>query len=185
MNICIFGDSITWGAFDYEKGGWVERLKSSLMEDASIISNLGIYGDTTEGLLERFETEAGTRGPDALIFAIGINDALMIENIDPDRLEEFDNNISSLCSLAKEMTDKIIFIGLTRIEEENGTHQNDVIKEYDSIIEASCKDNGITYIKMFDLLQNDDLEDGLHPNSEGHRKMFEKIMETIKSAWLS
>ncbi len=26
MNICIFGDSITYGAFDTEKGGWVNRL---------------------------------------------------------------------------------------------------------------------------------------------------------------
>lgn len=25
--ICVFGASITWGAFDNEKGGWVNRLK--------------------------------------------------------------------------------------------------------------------------------------------------------------
>jgi len=25
-SICIFGDSVSWGAWDMEKGGWVNRL---------------------------------------------------------------------------------------------------------------------------------------------------------------
>jgi lysophospholipase L1-like esterase len=32
---------------------------------------------------------------------------------------------------------------------------------------------------MTDLLSNDDLYDGLHPNSEGHRKMFERIKDNL------
>ena len=28
MKICVFGDSIAWGACDFEKGGWADRLKT-------------------------------------------------------------------------------------------------------------------------------------------------------------
>jgi len=28
MNILIFGDSITWGAYDPDKGGWVNCLRN-------------------------------------------------------------------------------------------------------------------------------------------------------------
>jgi len=28
---------------------------------------------------------------------------------------------------------------------------------------------------MYDLLQDEDLDDGLHPNAQGHKKMFERI----------
>lgn len=32
---------------------------------------------------------------------------------------------------------------------------------------------------MFDLLENEDLEDGLHPNSEGHKKMFIRVKDFL------
>jgi lysophospholipase L1-like esterase len=30
VKILVFGDSIAWGAFDLEKGGWVEKIKGEL-----------------------------------------------------------------------------------------------------------------------------------------------------------
>ena len=47
MTICVFGDSITWGASDYEKGGWVERLKTYLMKNKNDVDvyNLGVSGE--------------------------------------------------------------------------------------------------------------------------------------------
>lgn len=62
MVICIFGDSITWGASDSEKGGWVERLKIYFGEKYDInVYNLGISGDATEDLLVRIEKELRSR----------------------------------------------------------------------------------------------------------------------------
>ena len=34
--ICVFGDSISWGAWDMEKGGWVNRLWLFLAEREAI-----------------------------------------------------------------------------------------------------------------------------------------------------
>ena len=83
--ILIFGDSITWGAWD-EEGGWAQRFKKEIDKKAITanftsyhsVYNLGISGDNTNDLLERFESETQRRldeGEEAIIlFAIGIND---------------------------------------------------------------------------------------------------------------
>ena len=63
MNVLIFGDSITWGAYDPEQGGWATRLRNYFEEKDNDIDvyNLGISGDTTADLLERIEIEAKSR----------------------------------------------------------------------------------------------------------------------------
>ncbi|MFA5729652.1 MAG: GDSL-type esterase/lipase family protein [Candidatus Paceibacterota bacterium] len=191
MTICIFGDSIVWGASDCEKGGWADSLKNYLMDDDIDVYNLGISGNTTEDLLERFDVEAGARNPDIVIFAIGINDSL---SLDKDGLIKFQKNISSLVNKAKKITDKIIFIGLTSVDESRTTsysseetgeaYNNQSIGEYDEIIKSFCEDNNLIFVDMLGLLINDaDLCDGLHPSSIGHKKMFERIKETIEPIW--
>jgi lysophospholipase L1-like esterase len=54
--ICVFGDSITWGAYDPERGGWVNRLRNDLEKKEIESYNLGISGDTTADLLKRFNS---------------------------------------------------------------------------------------------------------------------------------
>ena len=191
MIICIFGDSIVWGASDCEKGGWVDSLKNYLMDDDIDVYNLGISGNTTEDLLERFDAEAEARNPDIVIFAIGINDSL---SLDKDGLIKFQKNISLLANKAKKLTDKIIFIGLTSVDESRTTsylseetgeaYNNQSIGEYDEIIKSFCEDNNLIFVDVLGLLINDvDLCDGLHPSSIGHKKMFKRIKEEIEPIW--
>jgi lysophospholipase L1-like esterase len=47
MNICIFGDSITYGAHDPINGGWTTLLRNYLegKDDDITTYNLGICGD--------------------------------------------------------------------------------------------------------------------------------------------
>lgn len=194
MTICIFGDSIAWGATDCEKGGWVERLKTSLMTKDVDVYNLGISGDTTEGLIKRFDTEAEVRVPDAVVFAIGINDSLNREGEKMINIERFKNNIATLYYKAKVFTDKIVFIGLTSVDEaktnpyfpgeEGATYNNQSIGEYDEAIRSFCEENDIIFIDMLGLLiKDEDLCDGLHPSSAGHEKMFKTISEAIEPIW--
>ena len=65
-SVCVFGDSTAWGAWDTEKGGWVNRLWLSLAHGSEAndyfeLYNLSISGGTTETILERFEKEALNR----------------------------------------------------------------------------------------------------------------------------
>lgn len=195
MNICIFGDSITWGASDYEKGGWVERLKSYYMENREDVDvyNLGVSGDNTADLLRRLEVEVKMREPSLIILAIGINDSQYIQRkgnykINPDR---FENNLSELLSLAQKITDKIVFIGLTTVDESKTTpipwspekyYDNESVEKYDGIIKNFCKKNNLNYISMKEVISATDLEDGLHPNSQGHGKIFKAVLKTIEKS---
>ncbi|MBU6500990.1 MAG: hypothetical protein KGJ89_02590 [Patescibacteria group bacterium] len=109
MNICIFGDSITWGASDTEKGGWVERLKTYFGNKyEAIIYNLGIPGDTTIDLLKRVESECKSRKPDLIIFSIGIND---LWRDDRTPIKKFAENIARLHRIAKKIHQKRDFYG--------------------------------------------------------------------------
>ncbi|MEK7134161.1 MAG: GDSL-type esterase/lipase family protein [Patescibacteria group bacterium] len=194
MVICIWGDSITWGAYDPEQGGWATRLRNHLgAKDNNIyVYNLGISGDTTADLLERIGVEAKSREPNLIIFAIGINDAQFIHSANGLRvsLDEFQQNLAKLLSIAKKFTDKVVFVGLTKVDESkttpcpwnpNKSYTNENITRLDKVIEKFCEDNNLKFIPMGGVIENSDLTDGLHPNTGGHIKIFKWIKSEVES----
>lgn len=202
--ILIFGDSITYGAWDIE-GGWVARLRRFLDERLSasseacfLVYNLGISGDNTEGLLERFEFEANQRINEQeetiFIFAIGINDSQFIHSQNALRhpSEAFQENIQKLIRLAKKYSPKIIFIGLTPVDEAKTaplawnkakSYRNQNIQRSNEIIKRICESEQIYFIEILEKLMKLDykslLDDGLHPNPEGHKKIFEFVKSSL------
>lgn len=192
MTICIFGDSIAWGAWDCENGGWADLLKKYLMAESVITYNLGISDDTTEKLLQRFDAEVEARNPDIIIFAIGINDSMDVFGKKPISLVKFADNLSSLTDKASQITNKIVFVGLTNVDEAktipyadtDASFDNQSIGEYDEAIRSFCEENDLIFIDALGLLINDDdLCDGLHPSLTGHQKMFETIKDAIEPLW--
>lgn len=186
--INIFGDSITWGAFD-DEGGWADRLKKNLMknpDDYSEVYNLGISGDNTDELLKRFRIENGAREPGTIIIAVGINDASYVKSKDNNYviLDKFESNLLEIIEQAREFTDEIVFVGLTKSDASkvgpvpwatDFYYDNKNIELYDAKIKEVCEKNNLLFIEMLDLLKNEDLEDGLHPNAAGHEKMFLRV----------
>jgi len=193
--ICIFGDSITWGAIDPENGGWVAQLRSYFETNDYDISvyNQGISGDNTDDLLARFKVECKAREPQIIIFAIGVNDSQYIKTKDNPRvsLEKFQNNLIELINQAKNFSNKIAFIGLTKVEDEKlmpipwsyeeKFYDNDNVIKYNSVIERVSSEYDLPFLDLLDLLKLEDLDDGLHPNTEGHKKMFLKIKDFLLS----
>lgn len=199
MIICVFGDSLAWGAWDEELGGWVNRLKLFLPPNYGYeteVYTLGISGETTDGLLKRFEIEAKALKPDIIIFEIGKNDAAYRNSEDNPlvELEQFKQNISKLAKLAKKFTDKIIFLGLAEIDDsktkpfwEDISYNNKRLKMYETEIKQICEKDNIYFIKIRDLLtfKDFDKEDALHPNAKGHEKIFERVKEfLVKNNWI-
>ena len=194
MNILIFGDSITWGAYDLEQGGWATRLRNyfEAKDNDMDVYNLGVSGDITADFLERIEVESKSRDPNLIIFAIGINDAQLIHSTNNLRvsLDEFQQNLAKLLVIAKKFTNKVVFVGLPRVDESKTTpspwkpdrsYFNENIKRLDNAIEKFCEDNKLKFISMESVVGNDDLIDGLHPNTQGHVKIFERMKSEVEA----
>lgn len=189
--ICIFGDSIAYGEWDPDKGGWANRLKNNLESESTNeieVYNLSICGDTTKGLLMRLPTETMARHPDIIIFAIGINDSQRAPgggNLVP--IQNFQSNLAEIVEIARQHTYKIIFIGLTNVDENKTMpfYSNSDIGRYDQALQELCDVKKLSYISTAGILGVADFEDGLHPNTQGHKKMFNLIQENLKTLWFS
>jgi len=190
--ICIFGDSIVWGKADYDNCGWANFLwKYFTKEGTVLVYPLGIPGDTTEFLLERFEAEAESRESDIITFAIGFNDCC----VDKDGnfavgIDKFRDNLDKLIKQARKFTKKIIFVGLFKVDEAKTLptgwddtlyYYNKNILEYNSATEATAKDKNCLFVDLMNEISIEDLDDGLHPNTEGHGKIFEKVKQKVEN----
>lgn len=204
-NIFIFGDSIVDGNWDREKGGWTERLKLFFNEkrvsgEGVFVYSLGIAGNTSKDLLDRVEFESYQRQDEQekniFIFAIGMNDSVFLPDknrnlISPDQFKE---NLQYLTALARKYSKSIIFVGLNRIEESKTTplfwHSkmycyDKHLKQYNEIIKAVCKEHKLIFVDILEEFKKEKYKelldkDGLHPNAQGHQKIFEIVKKALE-----
>ena len=201
VKVLVFGDSISWGAFDIERGGWVERLKTHYLKDY-FQSEVGVYnfsvsGNTSIGVLKFLQTDIDKiefieNEEQVHIFAIGTNDSTQEGSIENDSwisVEEYIANIETIISISKQYTKKIIFIGDFNINEDltlpwrdsNLYWKNSTAKKYENSLEEICQKYSIPLIPTKDIITLEDLSDGLHPNSKGHERIFQRIKEFLEN----
>ncbi len=192
-SICIFGDSTAWGAWDLEKGGWVSRLWFHVAkrpeENYVEVYNCSISGGTTDTILERFESEAKIRGANMIIFQTGGNDASYQTTPDNFMVSEdkFKENIEEIIRRARLITRDIVFMDLKNCDESKTMpvpwidiyYTNENIQRYSKIMEEVCKKNEVLFLDI-DLLRNDEFDDGLHPNAQGHEKIFQQVKKFLE-----
>ncbi len=191
--VCVFGDSFAVGAIDNKSGGWADRLKVHFLktDDETTVYNLGINGDTTKELLERFQ-EIKTRKPNTLIIQVGINDSSYNSKNKPRvTLKQFEENIIKLINLSrKSKVKKILFLGLSRVIDSmvhpylyspNKTNFSNVsIEKYDAVLKKLSKKNKAVYLETASLLNRSELkEDGLHPGPKYHKQVYEKVKKEL------
>ncbi len=203
--ILVFGASNSYGAWDKE-GGWVSRLRKFLetekrknYDDFHFVYNLGISGNTTKNLIERFEFETRQRlesDTDKIIFIfdIGKNDAAFVKSQNSNwvSLDDFKKNIIDLIGLSRKFSKNIIFLGLiSEIDEQNvNPWQDDLdyyvkdLREYNKELKEICEKESVIFIDVLGELIKESSEnfldeDGLHLNSQGHQKIFEIVKESI------
>ncbi len=202
--ILVFGASTTYGAWDLE-GGWVQRLRKVIdkkvietkQEFEWVVYNLGIDGDDTEGILERFEDETRRRlweGEDTIfIFSAAINDALFNNETRELRCPpvKYQENVERLIKLAKKYSEKIVFVGTLPVDNrvdpipwlDGYSYKNEYVSEYNEITKSACRINSIHFIEVYQDFINTDysklLEDGVHGNAEGHKVIFEAVRDYL------
>lgn len=200
-NIVVFGHSVTAGFWDTE-GGWVQRLRSFLdsralkEQDESLVYyvyNLGVGGDTSKDILERFEQEIERRfqseEENIIVFQMGENDIQYIEKdgkLKVDR-ERFKENIEKLIEKA-ESYGKVIFVGdfpsdpslekvpHSRIDKSISDKRR---QDYEKIKKDICNERMIPYIDLFPIRREYNSErltvDGVHPTDKGHKLIYERV----------
>ena len=206
--IFCFGDSITYGAWDVANSGWAQKLRIYLdkkqEEDSSLYFltyNLGICGETTDGLANRFLSEVKARikreklEENVFIFAYGTNDAAFIpsQNDFYVNLENFKNNLKSTIDQAKNFSNKIFILNIIPVNEELTAHPidkdksrlNKYIETYNKSIRETVDDASIYFIDVNSAFMNNNYknllcEDGLHPNEIGHEVIFNELIKIIE-----
>lgn len=204
MRILIFGDSITQGFWDTE-GGWVERLireynaetLKDLDGDWFEIFNLGISGDTTDGLINRIEAETKARvlkGEEPiLVIALGINDSRSHGSENVSTPKKYGQNLEILLQKARTFTDKVLFVGCTACEDKltdpvawGDTHYtNDRIWEFERTLRSFCAASNVPLVTLLEEFQEVQkrknlLTDGLHPNDAGHEMIAKMVKPELQ-----
>lgn len=193
----IFGDSITQG-FNDLTGGWVQRLRESLTLD-DYVFNLGISGDTSAGLLSRFETELRPRlstegDPNFILISIGCNDSAW--NNQEKRcwvpIEKYTSNLIQMVKLAKKYTQQIILISPEPIDptkvdplpwDATLSYKTELVKQFAEAMKSITQQENLTFVNLFNLLPQGyikTLDDGVHPNATGHKLIFNLVRNVLK-----
>ncbi len=207
MRIFIFGDSIAQGFFD-TKGGWATRLMIHYHQEAlknlsgewTETFNLGISGDTAQGVLARIRNETEARrlleDEECIVIAVGINDAILKDNRAVMEVNDFQEIYEEIIAEALKLCPRLICLGLTAVNESetdpwpysrSGKQwKNNRINLFEDSIKQSTERKEVAFVPIHDefLRRNKEdalLTDGLHPNDAGHAFIGGAVMEAIEA----
>lgn len=190
IRICFVGDSFVNGTCDRTFLGWTGRLCLNLAEQGLAVThyNLGIRGDTSADIAQRWELETTCRLKagynNRLVFSFGTNDTTL-EN--GQRRVELTNSLhhtEKILSLAQQKY-PVLMIGPPPILE---AQQNDRTKILCDCFGELCTDLSIPYLDVFTPLSQSatwpeavQAGDGAHPGAEGYIAIANLIQHW--SAW--
>lgn len=202
-----FGDSILFGSWDDELGGWIQRLRIHIMkkrlhENAPLtrVYNLGVPGETSTQLLQRAEHDLVgriTSSSNFFIVATGMNDLAYIlsEQKHVTDLEQFEKNLQSIIRiLGKYDNSKVIFLTVTPVNEKiassregkNTSRIDAYVQSYNQKLSEVCSRENIAVINVYGALMETDLKktiasDGVHPTTLGHKIIFTTVLDYLET----
>lgn len=198
----FFGDSITYGEYDGIFGGWVDILKRYALQKYNegntnelIIFNLGIGGETTEGLINRLPHEMKARNSadgNIVFIGYGANDLAVKDGNQLVNPEKFKANIELAIQDAKLYSDDIYLVSILPFSEKidgkisatGKIRTNKDVLIYNQIIKDIAAENALIYIDFYSAFLEDKeillSKDGVHPNEKGYGMMAEIAIPIIE-----
>lgn len=198
----FFGDSITYGEYDGVFGGWVDILKRYALQKYNegaknelILFNLGIGGETTEGLVKRIPHELRARNSadgNVVFIGYGANDLAIKEGIQMVNPENFKTNILTAIQHVKQYSHDIYLVSILPFSKNvdgvvaasGKLRTNKEVLVYNQIVKDIANENSLTYIDFYTALLEDKefllSADGIHPNEKGYGMMAELAIPIIE-----
>ena len=193
---------VFYGEYDGVLGGYVEILKrychtEFYNNNANEVNcfNLGIGGETTEGLMKRFEVETKARfSPDEnlIFFFYGANDLALSEGKEIVSLTDFEQNLSQVISQAKRFATEIYVISILPISKkvdgikipDRKFRTTQKIELYNQKLKELALQNQIEFIDIFSRFNSTKEEflskDGIHPNEKGYQFIANQIKPIVE-----
>ncbi len=168
--IVAFGDSLTAGYGVPIENSYPFLLQKKLLDNGFNykVINLGISGDTTYNGLQRFNFVIKLK-PKLVILTLGANDAL--QKLSP---KEAKNNLSKMIEQLIKDKIKILLGGMYSPREHGPEYYNSFDSIYPNLAELFKLPLIPFFLEGIALDSKYCLEDNLHPNSEGYKKIVEE-----------
>jgi lysophospholipase L1-like esterase len=206
--ILCFGDSITYGEGDPKNGGWADRLKDDFIQhydgaevQEDCLYNLGIGGETTDGLRSRFNREFSCRTVkgqnNIVIFSYGSNDIVIHKGKNIVPIQFFIKSIKQCIEYCYNKNTEFVFISLLPFSDKDEGMVNQHGKQryhkdidlYNEALKKVAMNVKGTYLDVSEAFvagnKNELLSgDGTHPNADGHEVIYLKVKEAIKELGL-
>ncbi|KIC61187.1 peptidase [Chryseobacterium taiwanense] len=197
----FFGDSITYGEYDGVFGGWVDILKRYALQKYNegshelILFNLGIGGETTDGLVKRIPHEMAARNAaegNIVFISYGANDLAIKEDIQMVHPEKFAANILTAIQEAKKYSDDIYLVSILPFSNNvdgvvvasGKLRTNNEVLVYNQILKKITAENSLHYVDFHSAFLDDKeillSADGVHPNEKGYGMMAEIAIPIIE-----
>ncbi len=176
--VVFLGDSLTAG-FGVDEGEAFPALVGERLRDEGRpirVVNAGVSGDTSAGGLRRLDWVLDL-GPDLLVVGLGANDGLRGQPIDL-----LAANLRAIVVRAHERGAAVILLGM-RLPPNLGS---DYVGEFEAVYPKLARELDVPLVPF--LLEGVaarrslNLEDGIHPNPEGHHRLADNVMPTIERA---
>ena len=178
----------------------IKAIRKNPESDYNAIYNLGIAGTSIKNVLSRIKSETKARNyegeENVIIFTIGTNDCAFLESKKNDNItdpDDFETKLRELADTAGKIASETVFLSITPVDEDKTNplpwatdqyHKNDNVRQYNSIIKKICAEEDAEFIDIFKLFTSSDykqfLEDGLHPNTRGHKLIFDVVRKFLK-----
>lgn len=191
IRICFVGDSFVNGTCDLAYLGWTGRLCLNLAEQGLRVTyyNLGIRGDTSADIVQRWEIETARRLKEGydnrVVFSFGTNDTTLENGQRRVELTDSLRHTKQILSVAQQKY-PVLMIGPPPILE---AEQNSRTKILSDCVGELCTDLNVPYLDLFTPLSQSvawleavQSGDGVHPAADGYRAIAHLIQRW--PAWL-
>lgn len=191
----IIGDSFVRGTGATDRHGWSQMLADD-MDEIYNVHIKGHGGHNIRDILDRMDGDVIDLDPDIVLLQVGINDSRYRDSFDTEHEvspTEFNDGLAQFVESIRAEAyphTQIILLGTTPVDEEltrpykpDKQYINSESKRYDDIIKDVCREKYVRYFNVFSHFANRDVEDllddGVHPNNEGHKLIYEVVLKNL------